>query len=210
MNNALVQLLKNKEQIFKSVHKKEQWNEYALQFILVGSIGIAAFGAVMATYDPSWKEVGEFAWKMLVTVWGPIAICTPSLYVFSAIRGSQVKLTELVYMLLGTIATSSIVMLALAPVVWFFTWTMTDQFAIRAMDVVLVGLSLGFGLVFLQQGFMYMEKKHSKEADPDSAVERFKKMGSAASVLFVWLILLLGVTAQMAVELGPWFNGIEF
>lgn len=205
MNNALSQLLKNKQQIFNSVHRPHEWNNYAVQFMLVGILGIAAYGVVMATYNPSWKEVWEFAWKMVVTVWGPIAICTPSLYVFSAVRGSTIKVTELVYLLLGAIATSGIVLLAFAPITWFFTWTMEDIEIIRVMNVFLVALGIGFGLVFMQQGFMSLEKKHSS-AEQGSAVERFKQLGSAASVLLVWFILLLVVTAQMANELGPWFN----
>lgn len=206
MNNALIQLLKNKDQIFDSVKKPQLWNQYAWQFVLVGVLGIAAFGAVMSTYDPSWNEAWEFSWKMVITIWGPIAICTPSLYVFSAIRGSAVKLTELVYLLLGTIATSSIVMLALAPIVWFFTWTMEETQIMQVMDVFLVALGIGFGLVFLQQGFMSLERAAVEKVDNNNAVERFKKMSGAAGVLIVWFILLLVVTGQMANELGPWFN----
>lgn len=205
MNNALSQLLKNKDHIFDSLKRPHEWNSYAAQFIAVGILGIAAYGAVMATYNPSWSEVWEFAWKMVATIWGPIAICTPSLYVFSAVRGSTITLPQLVYLLLGAVATSGIVLLAFAPITWFFTWTMDEIEMIRMMNVFLVALAIGFGLVFMQQGFISLEKEKNSE-DETSAIERFKQLGSAASVLLVWFIVLLVVTAQMAHELGPWFN----
>lgn len=209
MNNALSHLLKEKKSIFDAFEQKHTWHNYAVQFLLISIVGIAAYAAVMSTYAPSWSNTGEMITQLLTTILLPILICAPSLYVFSAIRGSQITALQLMYILLGSVATSSIVLLAFAPITWFFTWTMEDADAVGAMNVGLIALGMLFGFVFLYTGFAAFDVsgKEEKKMDAKQAmVARLNRAGGAIGVLFVWCILLIVVTAQMANELGPWFT----
>ncbi len=193
--NAPALLLKNKEKIFKSVLTPEHWNVLVAQFLVISIIGFAIFGMVMATQHLTWDHVFELSWKMIVLVWGPIVICVPSLYVFSAIRGSRLTLVELIYLMVGALATTGIVMLALAPVSWFFTWTTDSIEFIRVMNGAVIALSLAFGLYFLAKGTGYIQKLRHEQGSPRTV----------ADILLVWFILLLVVVIQMSQKLGPWY-----
>lgn len=194
---AITTLLKNKDEIYESATQKHRWNRLTGEFIFVSLIGLALFGAVMATYLPSVPHFTQLMWKTIVLVWGSIILCTPSLFVFSAIRGSTIKLNEMVFLLLGALATTGIVLMALAPVAWFFIWTTETLEFVRAMNAFVIGLSLAFGLFFLGKGLFYVHKARRDEHGQSSA---------AGDVLILWFLLLLVVISQMAHKLAPWYQ----
>lgn len=201
MKFATTSLLKNKKEIYNNIAKPEKWNRITAEFLVVGAVGLALFGLGMGTYVFSVGDTGSFpwwfAWKMIVVVVGPMAICTPALFVFSAIRGSTMKLTQLVYLLCGVLATIGIVLLSLLPVTWFFTWTTNTIQFIRLMNGFVLALALGFGMFFLGKGFM---------AFHDASHEEQPHHRAATDILLVWFILFLIVVLQMSNKLGPWYN----
>lgn len=191
---ATPRLLKHKEELFQQLSQPQTWNKTVLELLLVGLLGAGIFGAIMSTEDPHWWHAWELSWKMVVTVWGPIALCTPALYVFSSLRGVKITLSQLVFLLIGSLATSGLVLASLSPLSWFFTWTTDNIEFVKGMNGVMVGLSLLFGLFFLGQGFLHLYKAH-------------KQTGArlALDVLFLWFILLIVVVVQMSQKLSPWY-----
>lgn len=190
---AITQLLKNKQAIYESIDKPHTWNRTALEFLLVAVLGAALYGVVIATYAPSWNHVGELAWKMIVLLFGPVAICTPSLYVFGSIRGIRISLSQLVYLLVGALATTGMVLLSVSPISWFFTWTTDSREFISGMNNFMIALGLGFGIFFMAKGFLFVQK------------EKLGEKRAGADILFLWFVLLLIVVVQMGQKLGPWY-----
>ncbi|MFA5995361.1 MAG: hypothetical protein WCW27_03085 [Patescibacteria group bacterium] len=195
--SPITALLKNKEELYNAIEHKHTWNKTTVQFILVSIIGLVLFGFMMGTYLPGWQHMVDTMWKMIVLVWGPVILCTPALYVFSSIRGSTIKISELVYLLIGALATSGIVLMALTPLTWFFMWTTDSKEFIQAMNGFFIGLSLMFGLFYFGQGMRYVYKK-VKVTNPQAS--------AAVDVLLLWFILLIVVVAQMSEKLGPWYQ----
>lgn len=195
--STLAKLLKNKQQIYKDIFETKTWSSYILQSAMMALVGLFIFGVVMGT-----SQVGNYqhwfttGWKVIVLVLAPIALCTPALFVFSAIRGATIKLTELVYLLLGGLATSGIVLLALTPLTWFFTWTTTELNFIKAMNGFFIVIALIFGLFFFEQGMWHVYKAN-KEKHPQSS--------PAIDIILFWFILLIIVIAQMSYKLAPWY-----
>lgn len=198
---ATILLLKNKERIYEGAKQQAQWNRIAAEFLLVSIVGTALFGLVMSTQGWEWQHSLRLVWKMLVLVWGPMLICTPSLYVFSALRGSRLTLSELVYLIVGSMATTGVVLLALAPVTWFFTWTTTTVEFIQGMNAFVIALSLAFGLLFLAKGSTFINIKYY-ELEKERGSRKGRIMND---VLLLWFILFLVVVLQMGEKLGPWY-----
>lgn len=190
-------LLKHKERIYELITQPHHWNRVAAELLSISIIGLALFGIVMATFNPTAQHVLELSWKMIVLVWGSVVICTPSLYVFSAIRGSRLTLSQLSFLLVGTLATTGIVLLALTPITWFFTWTTYQVEFIQFMNVVVIAVSVLFGGYFLARGMLFaadMQKKEGQESN------------SAIDILLIWVLLFIVVLVQMAHALGPWYR----
>lgn len=190
---AIIQLLKNKQVIYAAIKNPQEWNRITAEFLLMAIFGAAVYGVVMATYAPTWNHVLELSWKMIVLLFGPIAICTPALYVFGSIRGIRISLSELVYLLVGALATTGVVLVSFAPISWFFTWTTDSLDFIVAMNNFMIGMALVFGIFFLGKGFIVVQQQHSAE-----------KRGGV-DILFLWFILLIIVMIQMAGKLGHWY-----
>jgi hypothetical protein len=195
-HNTISNLLKNKTAIYQNLFQPHQWGRVMIEFMLMACLGIGVFGIVMGTISPQWQHWLLVGGNLIILLWGSIALCTPSLFVFSAMRGSSIKLSQMIYLLLGGLATSGIVLLALTPLTWFFTWTTTELDFIRIMNGFFIGIALVFGLFFFGQGLMYVYKENkAKNIQTSSAVD----------ILFFWFFLLLIVVAQMSMKLGPWY-----
>lgn len=193
----IASLLKNKEAIYNILTEPKQWPKYIIHFVLIALLGMAAFGLVMGTYVPNWWHSLTLAWKMIVLIWGPLAICTPALFVFGAIRGSRISLPQLLFLLMGALATTGIVLLALTPLTWFFTWTTETSIFLRVMNGMFIGLGLAFGMFFFSKGLLHIHKQLKTAGTPSSI---------SIDVVVLWFILLIIVVAQMSVKIGPWYE----
>lgn len=190
-------LLKNKQELYQAINQPHHWNWVASQLILTSLLGLSFFGLVLGTFVSDWHHWLATSWKIIVLVWGPIALCTPALFVFSSIRGSRLKLTELVYLLVGALATSGIVLAALTPLTWFFTWTTSTPEFVQGMNGFFIGLSLLFGMYYLGQGMLQVYKAQK---------EKYPQSSAALEIVFLWFVLLLVVVVQMSQKLGPWYQ----
>lgn len=191
---ATPRLLKHKEELFQQLTQPHTWNKTVLELLVVGLFGAGIFGAIMSTEELHWWHTWELSWKMMVTVWGPVALCTPALYVFSSLRGVKITLSQLVFLLIGSLATSGLVLASLSPLSWFFTWTTNTIQFVQIMNALMVGLGLVFGLFFLGQGFLYLFTAHKQDS-----------VRSGVDILCLWFILLIVVIVQMSQKLGPWY-----
>lgn len=195
--NSLGQLLKNKEALFEQLTQPTRWLRSVPLLIIASVVGLAVFGLVVGLYVPQWQHSLTLAWKMIVLVWGSVVICAPALYVFGTIRGSRITLPQLLFLLAGALATSAIVLLSLAPLTAFFTWSAPAGGFLRVMNAIFIGLSVAFGLFFLAQGMLYIHRQRKAAGQTSKA---------AVDIIVLWLILLIVVLVQMSWRLGPWYE----
>lgn len=190
-------LLKRQTTLFEQILQKKIRLGPIVELLLISVIGLALFGGVMSIIIPHWWHALDLMWKMNALIFGSIVLCVPALYVFSSIRGSAVTLGQLLVLVGGSIATTALVVMALAPISWFFTWSTNDVDFIRIMNSAMIGLGLVFGLIFIARGLMYLHKQ-LKTTQPDHK--------SAVDILILWLILVCIVVGQMSNKLGPWYR----
>lgn len=180
-------LLRDKQAIFTAKTASRQWAKLLPEFLLLSLIGIALFGAVSAD-SPRWSVMWEHAWKVAIVYWGSMAICLPSLFVFSAVRGSRITVSELIFFVIAGLATIGLVLVSIAPITAFFAWTTNVPELMRLINVMAGGLASLFGIYLIGRGFAFIHTLR-KSTDPESR--------SGVDFLLLWLFLLFVVMVQM-------------
>ena len=179
-------LLKHQPELFEQILNKKIKLLQVLELLVLTVVSLSVFGGVMSISFPHWWHAMDVMWKLILLVVGTQLLCLPALFVFSSIRGSQVTLGQFSLFLTASTGTTAIVLLSLAPIAWFFTWSSNNNLdLIGLMNALMIGCVLLFGFTLLVRGL-----RASK---------------SPVDILFVWLILVMVVTAQMAHKLEPWY-----
>lgn len=197
--NSLHTLLREKHTLFERLSTPRLWGPILLQLIVVGLLGLGGFGAAMGAFTQSWSWPLLLSGKIILLFWGTFALCIPSLFVFSALRGSRITLSQLLYLLIGSLATSGIVLGALLPISWFFSWTDATHYGavVRIIHVFALVIALFFGLHYLNQGLQAFHEEQQKTHPSHHP---------ATDIVMLWCILVLIVGVQMAQKIGPWYE----
>ena len=89
--------------------------------------------------------------KMPVLFLSTLLITFPSLYVFSALAGSRMKVGEVMRLLVAALAVNLAVLASLGPIVAFFSVSTPNYFFVLLLNVGCCGLAGTLGLWFLTQ-----------------------------------------------------------
>lgn len=146
-------------------------------------LGLALFGFLLGTFSG-----GTQLWATPAKITGGVLasalICLPSFYIFLCLSGVEIRLSTACGLLLMALALTSLLLLALAPVVWLFTQA-TESPGFMGF------LALGFWLVAISFGLQLI-------------VAGAEKLGVTKSgYLLVWTTIFLVVTLQMSTALRP-------
>ncbi len=183
-------LLRAKQTLFTSILQRHvRWLAVS-ELVIVGVIGAALYGAAVSLDSVTWHVLWKFAWQSVTLLWLSIAVCVPSLAVFTAVRGSTVSVRELLLMTLASVATVGLVLLSVAPIIAFFHWT--GGLPQNVNLIVFIG-SIFLGLLYLGQALIFAHEER-KASTPSSA--------PAVDILIVWGILLIIVLFRMMEWLG--------
>lgn len=183
-------ILRNRHDLFRSASTISV--APLLGLIILSAIGMAIYGATSGVTSHHWWQVANPAWKVVVAYWGTMLICVPSLYVFSLIRGARLTLKDFAVFIVGSMATVAIVLVSLAPIGGFFTWTSANPTDAKPIYYAAGVLAFLFGVRFLGDGYFFLHKRAKEQNHSSSRV---------IDVLIVWFVLFCVVMAQMIQEL---------
>jgi hypothetical protein len=125
----------------------------------------------------------------------------PVLYVLLTIRGSEKSFFELLFLVLGSLATTGVILLSLLPVAWFFSLSLDNIAILAFLNLVFIFLSIVFGLFFLSKGIYYVGAKKTEGTK--------REVPKTLGVLVIFTILFLIVSLQMKDNLRPFFKMTE-
>jgi hypothetical protein len=156
--------------------------------LIVGMLGVAAFclivyGLVVGTFaggQQLWAAPAKIAAGMLISG----LICLPSLYIFSCLSGSPVRLVQVFGFLAGLLALSAILLIGFAPVAWVFSASTQSVAGMGALHLVFWIVATWFGLRFLTASLKQFAPK-------------------ATDGVKVWAIIFILVQLQMMTALRP-------
>jgi hypothetical protein len=170
-----------------------------MRAMLVSSVAfLALYGAVMGSTHSLWQALSS-AVKLPVLFLATLTVCSPTLYFFNVLFGSNQSLTQNVVLILTAISVTAVLLLSFSPIVLFFLLTTSHYQFFKLLNVAVFVVAGGMGVLFLGQGMRVVSLgagSHSRD----------EGRRSRAWVLRLWVLVYGFVGSQMAWTLRPFIG----
>jgi hypothetical protein len=168
-------------------------SSYAGSLVLTTILFSAAYGAILGMFQPGLQTLFAAA-KLPVVVLGTAFLCTPTFYVFNAILGSKFSFRQTLSAVLFLSASVSLVLVAFAPIAWFFTVSTRGPGFLTFLHVFVFFVAASYGIHSLNTARKYLAYIETEHTPIHGAF------------LFLWFIIVLFVALQMAYYLRPFLE----
>jgi hypothetical protein len=186
-------ILRNRHHFFIEIREGVQLGE-KLRAMLVSSIlFLALYGAVMGSTHSLWQTLSSAA-KLPILFLATVIVCSPTLYFFNVLFGSNQSLTQNVALILTAITVTAVLLLSFAPIVVFFLLTTSNYQFFKLMNVIIFAICGIVGVIFLSQGMSIV----GSAGDDGTTPRRW--------VVWLWVIVYAFVGSQMAWTLRPFIG----
>jgi len=186
-------ILRNRFHFFLEIRDGVKLQAKMRAMLLSSIIFLALYGAVMGSTHSLWQALSS-AVKLPALFLATLVVCSPTLYFFNVLFGSNQSLTQNVTLILTAITVTSVLLLSFAPIVLFFLLTTSGYQFFKLLNVGIFGMSGWLGVWFLSQG-MHVVSAAGKEGS-----------GSRRIVTWLWILLYAFVGSQMAWTLRPFIG----
>jgi hypothetical protein len=197
-------LLREREQVARDLTSEDRVRPVTLACTGVFLVLTFAYGLIMGSQSlirgsaEGWKYALAAGVKLPFLFLLTLAICLPLLYVLNVLIGPRAKFSAILGVLMASIAVTSIVLGACAPIVLFFMLSTPSYPFVKLLNVAVFALAGAYGVWFLSRAIGQLVQA------PGGAVE-----GAPAGVQTIikwWLITYGVVGTQMAWILRPFLG----
>ncbi|UCC89445.1 MAG: hypothetical protein JSV81_09080 [Anaerolineales bacterium] len=165
-----------------------------MRAMLISSIAfLALYGAVMGSTHSLWQTLSS-AVKLPVLFLATLIVCSPTLYFFNVLFGSNQSLSQNIALILTAITVTSVLLLSFAPITLFFLLTTSHYQFFKLLNVAVFSIAGSMGVLFLSQGMRIV----SASGHEGSKARR--------RVLRLWILVYAFVGSQMAWTLRPFIG----
>lgn len=195
MNNlAIIEaILRNRYQFFTEVREGVGLG-HKMRAMLVSSIAFfALYGAVMGSTHSLWQTLSSAA-KLPLLFLATLVVCSPTLYFFNLIFGSNQSLAQNFTLILTAITVTAVLLLSFAPIVLFFLLTTSHYQFFKLLNVGVFTIASVVGVMFLSQGMRIVSA-----SSEEGAFARW-------IVMWLWILIYAFVGSQMAWTLRPFIG----
>ena len=157
--------------------------------LLLVAIGFCAlYGAILGFFGGGLQPLLAAA-KLPIIVAGSALLCTPTLYVFNSLSGSRLTYLQTVGLALLMVSALGLMLVAFAPIVWFFGVSTEGAAFMRILHVGVFAVATLFALHMLNVARRYLQFRDGSPV-------------LGPGLFFVWSVLVILVGFQM----GWWFR----
>ena len=186
-------ILRNRFHFFVEIRDGIGLKEKMQAMLISSLIFLAIYGAVMGSSASLWQALSS-AVKLPLLFVATLVICSPTLYFFNVLYGSNQSLTQNVALMLTAITVTSVLLLSLAPIVVFFLLTTSGYQFFKMLNVAFFAICGIVGVGFLSQGMRIV----SAAGEEGMRARRW--------VMWLWVIVYGFVGSQMAWTLRPFIG----
>lgn len=185
-------MMKRRDAMFEDLARERDLPNYIADMLIVTTLLMAGYGLSVGVNVGGRQMLMnpvKLPWLLIIT----LALCVPSLHIFSAYLGSKLTFAQNLALATTSVAIIAIVLTAFAPIVWFFMFASNHyEFGVfvNLMAFSIAGL---LGVSYLFSAAQYLYRSYSQP-------QRF------LAFLTMWIMLYGIVGAQMAYNLGPYFT----
>lgn len=183
-------ILKSQGAVLRDLNGSRSLGGYLGSLALVTLLFSAAYGAILGMHQPGLQTLFAAA-KLPIVILGSALLCTPTFYVFNSILGSKLSYPQTLAAVLFLAACAALVLLAFAPIAWFFTVSTRGVDFLRLLHLGVFVIAAGYGFRALNAGRRYLNYVDSTQTPIH------------AGFLALWFLILLFVAVQMAWYFRP-------
>lgn len=194
---VIERVLRDRTAFFDEVRGQQDMRGKIISMLISSFLFFAIYGVVMGARH-SFLQAISSAVKLPILFLVTLIICTPSLYFFNLLFGSQQTIGQFLALILTGITTNAVLLLSLAPVTFFFLLTTSAYPFFKLLNVVFFAIAGVLGIVFLRQGYRRSIDEETKEGRPARRL-----------IFLAWVVLYAFVGSQMAWTLSPFMGNPE-
>jgi len=186
-------ILRNRYHFFVEIRDGVQLQAKMRAMLVSSVIFLALYGAVLGSTHSLWQAMSS-AVKLPILFLATVIVCSPTLYFFNVLFGSNQSLTQNVALILTAITVTAVLLLAFTPIVLFFLLTTSGYQFFKLLNVGIFTISGWMGVLFLSQGMRIVAAAGKQAA------------GARRNVVRLWILLYAFVASQMAWTLRPFIG----
>jgi hypothetical protein len=186
-------ILRNRRAFFIEVREGIDLAEKTRAMLVSSVVFLLLYGAVMGSTHSLWQALSS-AVKLPVLFLATLIVCSPTLYFFNVLFGSNQSLTQNFCLILTAITVTAVLLLSFAPIVLFFLLTTSHYQFFKLLNVAVFAICGGIGVAFLSRG-MRIVSAGGKEGER-----------ARGCVMQFWIVVYAFVGSQMAWTLRPFIG----
>jgi hypothetical protein len=165
-----------------------------LRYSIVTIVILAGFfGAVAGAYSGPAQAVSA-GLKVPLLFFATFAVCFPAFYVVQVLVGSRLQLKQVVVLVAGALALTSVVLAVLVPITAVFLITGANYYFQHLLNITIALIAGAFGMYWLHDGLTLVCEKRG--VYPRKAI----------TIMRVWALLFAFVGIQLAWNLRPFLG----
>lgn len=165
-----------------------------LRYAVVTIVAFSGFfGLVAGAYSGPAQAVSA-AVKLPALFFATFLVCFPAFFVVQVLVGSRLRLVQVVVLVLGTLALTSVLLAAFVPITAFFLISGANYYFQHLLNIAIAGLAGLFGMYALHEGLSVVCEK------------RGVYPRKALTIMRAWAVLFAFVGIQLAWNLRPFLD----
>jgi len=195
MNNlAIIEtILRNRHQFFAEIREGVDLGQKMRAMLISVIAFFALYGAVMGSTHSLWQALSS-AVKLPLLFLATLVVCSPTLYFFNLIFGSNQSLTQNFTLILTAITVTAVLLLSFTPISLFFLLTTSHYQFFKLLNVGVFTIAGIVGVVFLSQGMRIVSASGKEGAR------------ARRNIVRLWILVYAFVGSQMAWTLRPFIG----
>lgn len=186
-------LLSDRERFFEEVVEGAALRD-KLRYAVVTVVVLSGFfGLVAGAYSGPAQAVSAGI-KLPFLFFATFAVCFPALFVVQVLVGSRLRLLQVVVLVFGALALTSVLLAAFVPITAFFLLTGANYYFQHLLNIAIAGVAGLFGIYALHEGLSVVCEK------------RGVYPRRALTIMRAWAVLFAFVGVQLAWNLRPFLG----
>ena len=185
-------VLRNPTQFFEEIRQGSNITHKILRLFLVSITFLGIYGAILGSGHA--LQSLSAAIKLPLIFIGGLVACTPALYIFDILLGSERSLSQTIAVLLTAVSVISILLFGFVPITIVFRLTVNGFQFFKLLNVAFLIIAVLVGAVYLERGLRLTLAPNQR----DSLWRD--------SLYILWIFVFIFVISQMAWGLRPFFH----
>ena len=186
-------LLSDRERFFEEVVDGAGLGQ-KLRYGALTVIALAGFFGLVAGAYSGPAQALSAGIKLPLLFFATFLVCFPALFVVQVLVGSRLRLPQVVVLVLGALALTSILLAAFVPITAFFLITGANYYFQHLLNIAIAGVAGLFGMYALHDGLSVVCEK------------RGVYPRKALTIMRAWALLFAFVGIQLAWNLRPFLG----